>query len=32
VNLGTQQRFRLVGVGLSNFNGPEEAVQPVLFD
>ena len=35
VNLGAYQRFRLVGVGLSNFHEPEEAhqtPQPVLFD
>ena len=32
VALGTQQRFRLVGVGLSNFLDPEDApAQPVLF-
>jgi DNA polymerase-4 len=33
VTLGPQQRFRLVGVGLSNFQEPEEIVmQPVLFE
>jgi DNA polymerase-4 len=36
VNLDPQQRFRLVGVGLSNFRDPCEpndtAAQPVLFD
>jgi DNA polymerase-4 len=35
VNLSAHQRFRLVGVGLSNFHDPEEAEgkpQPVLFD
>jgi len=32
VELGSQQRFRLVGVGLSNFREPEEArAQPDLF-
>jgi DNA polymerase IV len=32
VGLGPQQRFRLVGVGLSNFCDPEDAsAQPVLF-
>jgi DNA polymerase-4 len=32
VRLTSQQRFRLVGVGLSNFRDPEEAsVQPALF-
>jgi len=32
-DLGSQQRFRLVGVGLSNFREPEETrVQPALFD
>jgi len=32
VALSPQQRFRLVGVGLSNFRDPEEAsVQPALF-
>jgi DNA polymerase IV len=32
VELGSQQRFRLVGVGLSNFREPEEArAQPALF-
>jgi DNA polymerase-4 len=35
VNLGAQQRFRLVGVGLGNFHDPEQpsaAPQPALFD
>jgi DNA polymerase IV len=33
VALGPQQRFRLAGVGLSNFFEPENlSVQPVLFD
>jgi DNA polymerase IV len=35
VNLGAQQRFRLVGVGLGNFRDPEQpsaAPQPALFD
>src|SRR5256884_2662754 len=33
VDLGSQQRFRLVGVGLSNFREPEETrAQPALFD
>jgi len=32
VDLGQQQRFRLVGVGLSNFRDPGEISQPVLFD
>jgi DNA polymerase-4 len=32
VGLNPQQRFRLVGVGLSNFCDPEDAsVQPALF-
>ncbi len=33
VDLGLQQRYRLVGVGLSNFREPEDpaAAQPVLF-
>lgn len=32
VDLGPKQRFRLVGVGLSNFGEPEDAmVQPALF-
>ena len=32
VDLGSQQRFRLVGVGLSNFREPEETrAQPALF-
>jgi DNA polymerase-4 len=33
VDLGPQQRYRLVGVGLSNFREPEDtAAQPVLFE
>jgi DNA polymerase-4 len=33
VNLGPEQRFRLVGVGLSNFRAPEDAPpQPTLFE
>jgi DNA polymerase-4 len=33
VDLGPQQRYRLVGVGLSNFREPEgSAAQPVLFE
>ncbi len=33
VDLGLGQRFRLVGVGLSNFQEPEDAAaQPVLFE
>jgi DNA polymerase-4 len=33
VDLGPQQRYRLVGVGLSNFREPEETTaQPVLFE
>jgi DNA polymerase IV len=33
VELGSQQRFRLVGVGLSNFREPEETrAQPALFE
>jgi len=33
VKLGSQQRFRLVGVGLSNFREPEETrAQPALFE
>jgi DNA polymerase-4 len=33
VTLGPQQRYRLVGVGLSNFREAEEtAVQPALFE
>jgi DNA polymerase IV len=33
VDLGTKQRFRLVGVGLSNFHEPEDApAQPDLFE
>jgi DNA polymerase IV len=32
VGLNPQQRFRLVGVGLSNFNDPADAsAQPALF-
>jgi DNA polymerase-4 len=32
VNLAPQQRFRLVGVGLSNFQDAEDfAAQPTLF-
>ena len=32
VDLGPQQRYRLVGVGLSNFEDPEDAAaQPFLF-
>ena len=31
VGLGPEQRFRLVGVGLSNFEEPEASVQPPLF-
>src|SRR6266404_11177 len=32
VGLGSQQRFRLVGVGLSNFHDPDDAsAQPALF-
>lgn len=32
VDLGPKQRFRLVGVGLSNFGEPGDAMgQPVLF-
>ena len=32
VDLGPQQRYRLVGVGLGNFREPEDpAAQPVLF-
>jgi DNA polymerase-4 len=32
VNLGPRQRFRLVGVGLSNFHEPKNAPhEPVLF-
>jgi len=31
--LGPRQRYRLVGVGLSNFQEPEyDAAQPVLFE
>jgi DNA polymerase IV len=33
VGLGSQQRFRLVGVGLSNFRDPDDAfAQPALFE
>ena len=32
VDLGPQQRYRLVGVGLSNFRDEEEAAQPPLFE
>jgi DNA polymerase-4 len=33
VDLGPQQRYRLVGIGLSNFQQPEDTVaQPVLFE
>lgn len=33
VDLGPQQRYRLIGVGLSNFQEPEDTVaQPVLFE
>lgn len=33
VDLGPQQRYRLVGVGLSNFREPEgTTAQPVLFE
>jgi DNA polymerase-4 len=32
VDLGPQQRYRLVGVGLSNFRKPEGTAQPVLFE
>jgi len=33
INLGTQQRYRLVGVGLSNFRESEVTdEQPVLFE
>ena len=33
VDLGSHQRYRLVGVGLSNFREPEDTVaQPVLFE
>ncbi len=32
VALNPKQRFRLVGVGLSNFRDPEDAVQPALFE
>ena len=33
ISLGPEQRFRLVGVGLSNFHDPDDAsAQPVLFE
>jgi DNA polymerase-4 len=33
VGLTAEQRFRLVGVGLSNFRDPDDAsAQPALFD
>ncbi|HXJ94623.1 MAG TPA: DNA polymerase IV, partial [Terriglobia bacterium] len=33
VDLGPQQRYRLVGVGLSNFRKPEQdSAQPALFE
>ena len=33
VALGPQQRYRLVGIGLSNFQGPEQGpAQPALFE
>jgi DNA polymerase-4 len=33
VDLGPQQRYRLVGVGLSNFHEPDDpTAQPVLFE
>jgi len=33
VNLGMERKFRLVGVGLSNFKGPnEETEHPALFE
>jgi DNA polymerase IV len=32
VNLKPQQRFRLVGIGLSNFHELETSAQPVLFE
>jgi DNA polymerase-4 len=33
ISLGPKQRFRLVGVGLSNFHDPDDAsAQPALFD
>jgi DNA polymerase-4 len=33
ISLGPKQRFRLVGVGLSNFHDPEDvSAQPGLFD
>jgi DNA polymerase-4 len=32
VNLGAEQRYRLIGVGFSNFREPEDAArQPGLF-
>jgi DNA polymerase-4 len=31
VDLGRQQRYRLVGIGLSNFREAEETAQPALF-
>jgi DNA polymerase-4 len=32
VDLGPQQRYRLVGVGVSNFRSPEDTAQPDLFE
>jgi DNA polymerase-4 len=33
VDLGPQQRYRLVGVGLSNFRESEDSIaQPILFE
>jgi DNA polymerase-4 len=32
VNLNARQRFRLVGVGLSNFREPQASAQPQLFE
>jgi DNA polymerase IV len=33
VDLGPQQRYRLVGIGLSNFREPQgTTAQPVLFE
>jgi DNA polymerase-4 len=32
VDLGPQQRYRLVGVGVSNFRPPEDTAQPDLFE
>lgn len=32
VNLTPKQRFRLVGVGLSNFREPEQELEPSLFE